>query len=275
MKPILKKIVPAILLSSSIAIAATIISKEEVNRKLAGIVAPFNGGNTVMQLFFTDLNIDDLKTVDVGISGLLTKDGADNNLILNLQNAAYHYGDGSAPWFTGDLSLKLNLVKTFGQSTLNLYANELEKIANDMAAEYGKKYGDAITFDIAMDDVQKDANDNVITARMHLNARIEFSKLPASLDPAEVEFTSIRAQLSAAQTGLAGRILIALNPNYKGFKSEKPGLKKYIEKILNDDPETYQELTSNIDMLNSIGDYLVNHKAEEQPNEPPPSTPEN
>ncbi|UOE99937.1 hypothetical protein [Bdellovibrio reynosensis] len=275
MKPILKKIVPAILLTSSIAIAAIVITKEEVNRKIAGIVAPFNGGNTVMQLFFTELNLDDQKTIDMGISGILTKDGPDNNLILNLQNAAYHYGDGSAPWFTGDLFLKLNLVKTFGQNTLNLYANELEKIANEMAAEYGKKYGDAITFDIAMDDVKKDVNDNVIMARMHLNARIDFSKLPASLDPKEVEFTSIRTQLSAAQTGLAGKILVGLNPLYKGFHSGESGLKNYLEKLLNDDPEIHQELISTVDMLNSIGDYLVNHKAEEQPNEPPPSTPEN
>lgn len=269
MKSLLKKATPFVFVFSSLAVAATLITKEEVNKKVAAIVAPFNNETTTMDISFTDLNVDAVRALDFGIAATVTKKGPENELALKLQNASYHFGDGSAPTATADLSLQLDLQKAFGQETINQFGTDLDQLAKDLASEYTKKYGEAAILDIAMEDLQKDAQGNVQSARLRVNATIDMTKLPANLKLEDVELKSVQAVLSASTGGVNGKIQAVINPAYKGFDANQPGLKEIIEKLLSDDKETYDSISQITTMLDHVATWLVNQKPE-QPPQPQP-----
>ncbi|WII72495.1 hypothetical protein QJS83_01255 [Bdellovibrio sp. 22V] len=263
MKSMFRKVAPWVLLASSVAVAAGVITKEEVNKKVASLTAPYNNASTSMKIEFTDLNVDAVRALDFGINVAITKEGAENKLALQLKDASYHYGDGSAPTVQGRLLMRLDLVKAFGQPTLNDLGAQLEDIAKGAVAEYGKKYGEAVAVDVKMEDVKKDAEGNLLSARLRFNASFDLAKLPADLKPEDVELRSVKAVLAAGRNGISGRLEAVINPQYKGFQSNEPGLKEYIEKLLSDDKDTYEEIGKALSSLDGIAEWLVTQKAPE------------
>lgn len=263
MKALAKKATIAVLAFSSVALAAGIITKEEVNKKVAAIAAPFNNDKTSIELAFTDLNINERRTLDFGVAANIRKIGEKNELILKADDIAYHFGNGWNPTVTGRLSVKLDLVKALGQTALNEYAADLERMVQDFAASYTQQYGEAITVRAKVEELKKDAQGNVESAKIRLAAAINFNKLPAGMNAEDVEFKNFAARLSITRTGLGGGIRVTLNPLNKSFNPEEPGLKEWIEKLLNDDQQTYEQIGEMVALLNNLGDALVNMDASE------------
>jgi len=261
MKSFWTKTVPVLFAFSSVAVAAAVISKEEVNKKVAAIVAPYNTADTTMSIRFTDLHIDAVRTLDFGLEASVTKKSDINTLDLKLQDIQYHYANGK-PTASGDLSLRLDLVKAFGQETLNEFGTQLDSLAQEMVKEYGKKYGQAAVVKASVEDVKKDAAGNLQSVRFRADVTMDFSKLPADLKPEEVEITAMQMDLTASAQGLGGRFQVALNPHYKGFDADQEGLKEFIEKLLADDKDTYDSLSQTAGLLNSVAEWLVNQQPE-------------
>jgi hypothetical protein len=261
-KSILKKVTPFLLVFSSLALAAGIITKDEVNAKVAALIAPFNNATTVSLIHFGDLNVDAVRALDFSITAIFAKKGPENELVLKLQNTSYHYGDGTAPTVTGDLSLQLDLVKVFGQKSLNDLSSELDSLVKQTVADYSKKYGAAVSLDIAVDELNKDAQGDFDSAKLHLNATIDFNQLPANLKAEDVEFKALNVLLSVSKKDLGAKVQVALNPLNKYFKTDEPGLKEYIEKLLNEDSETYKNIFETASFLDGFATDLVTKKAE-------------
>lgn len=262
MKSLFKKAVPFVLIFSSVAIAAGLITKEEVNKKVSALVAPYNNATTKLELSFTDLNVDAVRALDFGVNALVNKKGSNNELTLVLQNASYHYGNGSAPTVQGQLSFQLDLVKALGQENVNQYGGSLDELAKSLVAEYGQKYGAAAVLDIAMEDMQKDAAGNFVSAKLRANAVIDFNQLPANMKPEDVELKEVQASIAISKGGAAINLKLTLNPLYKGFSADQPGLKELIEKLLNEDKATYDSVGQLLKMLDGIATYLVEMKPE-------------
>jgi len=258
MKSFLKKTSAFVLIFSSVAIAAGLITKDQVNQKVAALTAPYINENTALSLEFTDLNVDAVRALDFGINAFLSKKGTANELVLKLSNAAYHYGDGVKPTVTGDLTLQLDLVKAFGQKTLNDAAQDFEEILKNMSAEYTQKYGAAVTVEAKVLELIKDANGDVESAKIRMGAVIDFSKLPATLTPADVEFQSFQAELGIGKTGVSGRLNLVMNPQNKSFAADQPGLKEMIEQLLNDDQKAFDDINQLIQLLDGFADSIVN-----------------
>ncbi|KYG70517.1 hypothetical protein AZI85_00800 [Bdellovibrio bacteriovorus] len=269
MKSWLKVAAPVVLVVSSVAVAS-VINKEEVNKKVAAIAAAYNNESTKLDVAFTELRVDAVRTLDFALKASAYKKGPANELYLQLNNASYHYGDGSAPRVAGDLAVKFDLVKAFGQSILNEFGGQLEDLVKSLVGDYGQKYGDAITVQVVMDELQKDAEGNIISAKLHLQASVDFQKLPANLKIEDVEFKSLQARLGADRTGLSGSIEVLINPAFKGFNADQPGLKDFIEKLLADDKDTLESVARNMQMVDDIATYLVTHTPEEQKPAPTP-----
>jgi hypothetical protein len=260
MKSVFQKTAAFVLIFSSVAIAAGLITKDEVNKKVAAIAAPYNNETTSINVEFTDLNVDTVRALDFGLAAFVSKKGTANELILKLSNAAYHYGDGANPTVTGDLSLQLDMVKAFGQKTLNDAAVDFEEVLKNMAAEYTQKYGAAVTVDAKVEELIKDANGDVESAKIRLGASIDFAKLPASLTAADVEFKSFQAQLGIGRTGATGSLNVVMNPENKAFAADQPGLKEIIEKLLNDDQKAFDDINQMIQFLDGFADSIVNQE---------------
>jgi len=264
MKSLSKKAAAFVLVLSSVAVAAGLITKEEVNKKVAAITAPYNDDKTSIKFEFTDLNVSDVRALDFGVSLNVHKVGVSNELLLKADNIAYHYGNGWDPTVTARVSMKLDLVKAFGQDTLNNYGADLEEIVKQMTSEYAKEYGDAATVRAVVEELKKDDQGNVESAKIRLAASINFKKLPAGMNAEDVSFKNFAARLSVSKAGIAGALRLTMNPLNKSFDKNDPGLKEMIEKLLNEDQETYASIGQLVEMANSIADSIVNAEASQE-----------
>jgi hypothetical protein len=262
MKPLFKKAAAFVLVFSSVAAAVTLITKDEVNRKMAVITAPYNVDTSKMEFTFTDLNVSIERALDFGVKLFIAKKGTANELNLTVNDLSYHYGDGARPTVNGDVYMKLDILKLFGQDALNSGAADFEEIAKSMTAEYTQKYGDAVTLDAKMVELIKDANNNVVSAKVRLAAVIDMTKLPTDLDISDVEFQSFQSVLSINGAGMGGRLNLVMNPLYKSFRSSEPGLKEFIEALLNEDTAIYEQLTDFAAMMNNLAESLVNQEGQ-------------
>ncbi|MNK86829.1 hypothetical protein D3C87_1067490 [compost metagenome] len=264
MKSLFKKAAAFVLVFASVATAATLISKDEVNQKVAAITAPYNVDGSKMELSFTDLNVSELRALDFGLKLLVAKKGATNELVFKIDDTSYHYGNGSTPTVNADISLKLDLMKIFGQDVLNSAAADFEDLAKSMASEYTKKYGAAVTLDAKMVEVLKDSAGNVTQAKVRLGAAIDFAKLPEGLEVANVEFQSFQSELTINAAGMGGKLTLVMNPLNRSFQSDEPGLKEFIEALLSDDTAMYEQLADFAAMLNGLAESIVNAEGQQQ-----------
>lgn len=262
MKSLLKKATALLFVFSSLAFAAGLVSKKEVNSKIAGLLAPFNNQSSVMAIQFGDLNVDSDRALDFALNAIVAKKGSENKLILKLQNASYHYGNGTAPTMKGDLSLQMDLVKAFGQNSLNELSSGLEEIAGKAAEEYSRKYGTAAKVDVGVEDLTKDNQGNVESVKAHINVTIDTNKLPENLKTEDVEIKTLKIRLAISGQGARAKVLVVLNPRYKRFQQDQAGLKEYIENLLSEDSRTYDEILQGAMWINDITTELVNKKAE-------------
>lgn len=263
MKSLAKKVVPFVLVLSSVAIAAGVISKEAVNQKVAAIIAPFANENTKIEIKFTDLNVDAVRALDFGLQASVWKEGSTNEMVLKIDNVQYHYGDGQNPTASAALSMNLDMVKAYGQPGLNDLADGLEELTTSLAESYGEKYGEAVTVVAKLEELTKDSQGDVITAKLHVTAVIDFSKLPAELKAEDVEFKSIDAMILANRQGFSASVSGVLNQNNKSFQQDQPGLKELIDALLNEDAQVYATLKEVAGFLNMFADSLVNQEVEQ------------
>jgi hypothetical protein len=241
--------------------AAQLISKDEVNAKVASLLAPFNDQVTRVNLAFTDLNIDSEKTLDFGLLGSVWKIGPKNELNLDLKSFEYHYLPSPHGAFSG--SLGLDLIKLLGQEEFDSMADGLAGVVTEAAKDAVTEYGDAVTIKAAVEELNKDAEGHALNARMHFEAVIDLSKLPASVKIEDVEVKNLKIVASISRTNIALDAAFDLNPEYKGFKADQDGLKGFIEKLLADDAETYEAVVGVIRVLNDFAASAVGAKSSE------------
>lgn len=258
MKPMFKKAAACVLVFSSIAGAVTLITKDQVNKKMEAIVAPYNVDGSKMEFSFTDLNVSEIRALDFGMKFLVSAKGPKNDLVLKADNISYHFGNGSTPTVNADLSLKLNFLTAFGQEALNGAANDFEQIVTSTAQEYAQKYGAAATIDAKVLEILKDDANNVTSAKVRVAVKLDMSKLPEGMEIADVEFQSFQTELHINTAGIGGRLQLVMNPLHRAFQSEEPGLKEIIDALLNDDAKIYADFTEFAEILHNVANSIVN-----------------
>lgn len=261
MTALLKKSASLVLVFSSVAIAAGAISVADVNKKIAAITAPYNKPNSSMKIEFSALKMDAARALNFAFNIQMAKKNENNQVAFKVNEASYSYSNG-APRIKADVSLSLDIIKGFGQETVNQIGGALEDLAKDVIAEHGQKYGEALKLDVKMIEMKKDAGNNVISAKLSLNASLDYKKLPADIKLSDVEFKNVQAVLSANRNGVAAKLLVDVNPSYKGFQKDEDGLKEIIEKLLNEDQKTYDELSKVAGILDGLATFLIEQKAE-------------
>ncbi|MBN8541458.1 MAG: hypothetical protein J0L82_13785 [Deltaproteobacteria bacterium] len=242
----------------STAAVAAVFTIQEVNQKVSALTAPFNNANTVMNFEFTSLAVDAVRATDFGVKGFYKKTEGDNEVVLDLKSAQYTYGDGKNPTANLDLGLKFDVVKAVGQEVINEIAKEIDKLALELASEQAAEYGAAAKIDAKVTENKVDANGDVESIKMTLSASLDLAQLPASKPVNEEEFKSIELSVSAGRTGFEVKASVVMNPEYRRFNTGDDGLKEYVEKLLADDVDTYQELSQFLAILDSGASWLLN-----------------
>jgi hypothetical protein len=248
------------------ALAATgVISLSDVNQKVAALVQPFNDQKTAVDFAFTRLAVDEVRATEFGFKGTFIKAGSNNEVTLDISNADYSYGDGTNPTANLTASLKLDVVKAFGQKLINDFSEELEDLAVDSAKGYTEEYGTAATIDAKVVEKKVDANGDVESIKMSLSAKVDLTQLPAEKPVTEAEFKSIEFTVSGSRDGFEISAKVVLNPEYKRFLVGDDGLKEYVEKLLADDQEAYMELSQYLAIMNSVAAWIAEMDANRSP----------
>jgi hypothetical protein len=240
---------------------AAVFTVQEVNQKVSVLTAPFNTADTAMSLEFTSLAVDEVRATDFGVKAFYRKTTPDNEVVVDLKSAQYTYGDGKNPTANLDLGLKFDVVKALGQEVINEMAKEIDKMAIELASEHAAEYGPAAKIDAKVIENQVDANGDVESIKMTLSASLDLAQLPASKPLNEEEFKSVELSISAARTGFEIKASVVMNPDYRRFNTGDDGLKEYVEKLLADDTDTYQELSQFLAILDSAANWLLSMKA--------------
>jgi len=243
------------------AAVATVFTVQEVNQKVSALTAPFNTANTAMSLEFTSLAVDAVRATDFGVKAFYKKSTADNEVVFDLKSAQYTYGDGKNPTANLDLGLKFDVVKALGQEVVNEIAKSIDKMALELASEQVAEYGAAAKIDAKVTENKVDANGDVESIKMTLSALLDLAQLPASKPLNDEEFKSVELSISAARTGFEIKASVVMNPDYRRFNTGDDGLKEYVEKLLADDADAYQELSQFLAILDAGASWLLNMKA--------------
>ena len=253
-------VLPLAFVSGTSLAASALFSVQDVNSKIEKLVQPFNNQTTKLELAFTKLNIDAVKTLDFGFTGLVSKVGSENEAKVEFKKAEYAYGDGSKPVVNLDVALTLDLVKAFGQDTINSIAGDLDEMVLDMSKDYTKEYGAALTLNATTAEKILDAQGNVESMKVVLDATMDMAQLPSTKPVEEVEFQTLHVEVLAAKTGFSIQATVVINPLYKGFARDQDGMKEYVEKLLADDQQTWDDLSRYLAILDSVAAWLVEMK---------------
>ena len=243
------------------AAVAAVFTVQEVNQKVSALTAPFNTADTTMSLEFTSLAVDAVRATDFGVKAFYKKTTVDNEVVLDLKSAEYAYGDGKKPTANLDVGLKFDVVKALGQKVVNELAEELDKMVLEMASEQAAEYGSAATVNAEITEKNVDANGDIESIKMNLSAALDLAQLPASKPLNEEEFKAIQLSVSAGRTGFEIKVSVVMNPDYRRFNAGDDGLKEYVEKLLADDVDAYQELSQFLLILDSVANWLLAMKA--------------
>ena len=253
-------VLPLAFVSGTAIAASALFSVQDVNTKISQLVLPFNNQTTKLELAFTKLNVDAVKTLDFGFTGFVSKIGAQNEAKVEFKKAEYAYGDGTKPVVNLDVALSLDLVKAFGQDTINEIAKGLDEMVIDLSKDYTKDYGAALTMNAQTAEKIVDAQGNVESMKVVVEASMDMSQLPSTKPVEEVEFQTLRLEVKATKTGFGIQATVVINPLYKGFAQDQDGVKEYIEKLLADDQQTWDDLSRYLAVLDSVATWLVEVK---------------
>lgn len=252
------------LVVGGVALAAT-VSLQDVNQKVATLVAPFNNQTTKMDFSFTRLAVDEVRATEFGFKGVFEKTGTNNVVKLEIPTAVYSFGDGQNPTAQLEGSLSFDVVKALGQKMINEFSQELDDVVVDMATDYAGEYGPAAAIEAKVVERKVDANGDVESVKMTMSAKVDLAQLPAAKPVSEVEFKSIELTVSGSRDGFALSATIVLNPEYKRFLSGDDGLKEYIEKLLADDQQAYAELGQFLAILDSVAAWVAEMDGKRSP----------
>lgn len=258
-----RSIVAAAALFTTAALAAA-VTVTDVNAKVAGLLAQVNDANTKIEASFTKLAVDSVRATQFGAS--LKAEEVGTRIVKFGAEGDYEYvtlATGDEPRFSAKVALEMDFVGAFGQDVVNEIAGDIETMAMDMVKDFTSEYGAAAQAQIAIDNLQRDAQGNIVAARIKFDGVVDFSKLPASKPISDVELKEIHAVIEVSFQGQQGASLEVsgvMNPAYRSFQSDEMGLKELIEGLLADDQDSYQTITQILGFAAAGMEWLANTK---------------
>lgn len=240
----------AVTLIAATALAAT-LTVEEVNKKVTEITAPYNDADTIVQLQFNKLSVDEVRAKEFDFSFKIAEEGSANEVRLN-GAGTYEYAveqNEPSPTFTANFDLEFPIVKLLGQKVVNETAEGLAELVPGIISSYTEEFGAAGQIDARVSNIQRDEEGNITRVELLVDAVIDMAQLPEEVLPSEVEFKRISAALIFRADGVAVNVSGVLNPEYVGFQEDAVGAKELIEGLLLDDEKTYADISDSLEAL--------------------------
>lgn len=252
----LKKLfLPAIL--SVAAISAIAMDIGSVNEKIANLLNPYNTESSKAEVKFQALEANDMRVTQLSATGRVwMKNQFEASLTMPEFSYAYPTED-STPELKIKLDLKAQFIAIFGADYLDKLAAEAEELVKSTVEDFVSEYGPAATVDAQVTDLKKDADGHVSSLKLHVDLKIDFSKLPESKPVEKVEVQDLRIDLAVDQSSATLEGKVHPNKKYFLFQRDQKGLKEIVDGLLNDNKETYDDVMSYVEFVAWGLDYLT------------------
>lgn len=224
-----------------------------VNQRVAELLAPLNDTATEARLAFKSLEFDEVKPLAFGFDALFKKTGPSNELRIEVKDFSYAHG------VRPRVALDLGVAYDFSgyQREINAAAEDAPGLIDYIVSTYGRKYGNAIEIDAAIDSLKRDAQGNVTELAMHLNGDLDPAKLPGTTPVEKVEFFAFRSRFVWTKSRLEAQGYVDINPLDQDFVRTQNGLKSYVEKLLAGDRQVYEQIQFAFGWLNGMAERGV------------------
>ena len=259
----MKKLFGALFVGAVALAIPALANVETLNSAVKNLLADFNNAVTVAELKFDDVKVDNQRALSVKASGIFRKIGATNALEVKVDEVSYEYGDGTAPTTKISGSISLDLLKLISQQDINGMAPSVEDMVKGFAQNFTQDYGNAVAVDAKVSDKQMNEKGDLESISIHLGMKLDLAKLPAEKPANEEMIRELSVDFKIGVKGAAINVTAVSNPDYKGFQEDQTGLKEVLEKLLNVDAETLQEIKTNFSGLDRVATELVNYKPQE------------
>jgi hypothetical protein len=241
----------------STASASNIVS--QLNAEIAALLAPLTDADTQASLSFSDIRVDAEKALFVSGSAAIHQTGARTSLGVTIDEAAYDFGDGTAPNLVVTGSLSTDLRKILPQEEINSLVPSLKDAIEDLAKSYLAEFGEAASVKAEITGLEQDQDLNYVAGQGRVSVSIDLDRLPAGMAKEAVPATSIDVFVNLnVATGSSFSLKVIMNPAFEEFADESEGLKDYLDKLLARDAETLESLRSGFEQLILYAETIVN-----------------
>lgn len=243
---------------------AAVVTVADVNVKVANLLAPANDANTQIEAMFTKLSVDSVRATGFGFELRAEEIGTrtvkfDGNIDYDYQTLA----TGDEPRFSGSLALETDFIGAFGQDFVNQMGSSVEQVVMDFVNSFTAEYGAAAQARVTVENMQRDAQGNVVAARVRFDGVVDLAQLPASTALSDVQIKEISAVIEVNFQGQqSARLEVSgvFNPAFRSFQKDETGLKELIELLLNDDPSVYQSIGQFVGYFAAGIEWVANTK---------------
>ena len=229
----------------------------ELNKAVAEILKPFNNNLTKATVMFNRVETNAQRATHVDLTVDYSKKGPDGDAALKISKLTYAYPDGGEPKTDGRIALEFNLLNVISQAQVNQLGPEADKLVAQFLADYTKRYGAAAAIDARVTRNEVDAQGNLTALGLTLGVKVDLAKLPAKVDPRDVEFTAAQLDLQITLQGLEASFAVTSNPKSRSFERGQQGLKEELEKLLARDPQQLRQIGRFIQTIDGIAAALT------------------
>jgi len=255
----MKKFLLIPLFAASTAWAAATGGVADLNAEILKILAPFQNETTVAQMTFAKAETNAERALSLAVSALYKKVGSQNTLALDIQNISYEYGDGSAPTTNINGAVGLDLTKILPQEDLNQIIPNVEEMINQLKSDLAGQYGEALAIETKIFDRTQDEAGNYTGVKGKIVFAFDFSKLPEGQKKEDIVVKSGSADIAVnVKSGVSINATIVSNTEYKGFQDDNEGLKELLDKFLNQDRDTMNQVLELFQKLDQLAGQVVN-----------------
>lgn len=252
------------LIGATLALTATagVIKLEdrlpELNTVIAEILAPFQTPASKATFSVLKLETDEANLLKLKVTGFYGRVGKAQAMTVNVSDISYDFNNG-APIARARGSAAINLTKLFPMEQIDALVDGAEDMVKDIASNYTKEYGDAVTLDARIVEKTKGADEHYESFKAFVGIKIDLTKLPEGKKAEDIPFTEAAVSINVTlASGLALNGQVALNPGWKGFTpGSEMNPKRAIEKLLARDEAAKTKIEAVIKKVDQMAGTLV------------------
>ncbi len=230
----------------------------ELNNVIAEILAPFQTVNSKASFSVLKLEANESNLLKVKVTGFYGRVGRAQAMTVNVSDITHDFNNGT-PLTRIRGGAAIDLTKLFPAEQIDGLVDSAEEMVKDIAGNFTKEYGDAVTLDARMVEKVKGPDEHYESFKAFVGVKIDLTKLPEGKKAEDIPFTEAALSINVAlASGLALNGQIVHNPQWKGFAAGSPmNPMAAIEKLLSRDEGAKAKIADILKKVDAMAGTLV------------------